>query len=73
MFSALIDWSWLLTPVCIERMRQMSSATAPRHGSSSLNSMPHWPCLRNFQGLAKSFVLAPAALSYLMSPVKFWR
>ena len=32
---ALIDWPWLLTPVCIERMSVMSSATSPRCGSSS--------------------------------------
>ncbi len=69
-FSALIDWPWLFTPVCIERIRQMSSATSPRCGTSSLSSMPHWPCGENFQGLANSLALASAALSYLMSPVK---
>ena len=45
-FSAKIDWPWLLTPVCIERMSVMSSTIRPRWGSSSESSMPHWPRLR---------------------------
>ena len=52
-FSALIDCPWLLTPVCIERIRQMSSATCPRCGNSSLRSMPHWPCFEKLPGAAE--------------------
>ena len=36
----------------------MSSATRPRFGSSSERSIPHWPCLENLKGLAKTFALA---------------
>ena len=61
----------MLTPELIERIRVMSSATLPRRGSSSLNSMPHWPCFENFQGEPKTFEEAWARLSYLISPGKF--
>ena len=52
-------------------MSVMSSATMPRFGSSSLSSMPHWPCFENFHGEPKHFDEACARLSYLISPGNF--
>ena len=40
--------------VCIERMRQMSSAQVARCGRYSESSMPHWPCGRNSRWLAST-------------------
>ena len=53
-----IETSWPLCPVCIERITQMSSTIPAVSGSSSETSVPHCPCLANFQGLPNSFLLA---------------
>ena len=62
-----------MTPDFIERIRQMSSATVPSWGRSSLSSMPHLPCRENFQNEPKTLGDAWATLSYLrLSPGNFW-
>ena len=54
--SPVFIWSaapvWLMLSACIERITQRSSACLDRHGNSSLISVPHSPCLLNFQGEA---------------------
>ncbi len=37
-------------------------------GKSSETSVPHWPCLANFQGLPKSFLLARLTKLKVTSP-----
>src|SRR5689334_2776120 len=41
---------WLAESVCIERMKQRSSACWVRKGSTSLISSPLWPCFSNLKG-----------------------
>ncbi len=53
-----IETSWPLCPVCIERITQMSSTMPAVSGRSSETSVPHCPCLANFQGVPNSFLLA---------------
>ena len=39
--------SWLIASVCIDLMKQSSSATLAVCGSSSLTDAPLWPCRAN--------------------------
>ncbi len=41
--------SWLMASVCIDRISVMRSTILPWCGSSSLSSMPDWPCLWNWK------------------------
>src|SRR3954454_9721569 len=67
-FRAWIDWTWLFTPVFIERMTVISSAIDARPGISSLIGRPHLPAGLNFQGPLRTLADASAALSYTILP-----
>ncbi len=44
--------SWLIASVCIDLMKQRSSATRAVWGNSSLTVAPLWPCWANRNVLA---------------------
>ena len=67
-WKKVIAGSWLIASVCIDWMKQSSSATPAVCGSSSLTQVPLWPCRANRNRLGATGKLACVAVM----PVSRW-
>ena len=63
--NSVMPGEWLIASVCIDLMKQISSAAAPMPGSSSLSQAPLCPCRLNLNsvGWIASFCLAVIVVS----------